>query len=250
MPPAVGRVATACPRRRRFRAPRRGCVRAARAGLRRSGACSAGPSGPFLEALQALPWFRQRAGIVFDLGPGVVLAREAAGDVADRELLRRDATALALDPDALDEVRDVVRRLLLLDLLALDPVREALHVHRPAAYVRQHRLGDALVVAGELGLGQAIREERLVRVGDLDRDTHRPGRSSTTSRGSLSRRRPRKRGWRSLPSPVSSVKPIRATSSGRVQCTALRGNWSLAKGGSACSSGASRAPRSRRTASL
>jgi hypothetical protein len=83
---------------------------------------------------------------------GLVCQVDERLGVLDHDVLDA-AAALALHACPRDEVGEVVGRQPLLDLLALDPVREALHVHRPAANVRQHRLGDPLVVARELGLG-------------------------------------------------------------------------------------------------
>ena len=58
------------------------------------------------------------------------------------------------------------------------------------------------------------------------------GISRTTSAGSLSRRRPWNRGWRSCPAVVHSVKPTWATSRGSTQCTPDRGRLPRSNGGS------------------
>src|SRR6202000_21409 len=86
------------------------------------------------------------------------------------------------------------------------------------------RLGDVLVVLGEPPLGDlGVGEERLVGMaeghlaaGGGDRVGHR---SRTTSLAALSSRSPWKRGWRSRPAVVHSVKPISATSCGVTHVT-------------------------------
>ena len=92
---------------------------------------------------------------------------------------------------------------------------------RPPAHVRDHDLGDARVVPGEVQLGQArVREEHPVGVADRDRPASRPdgvAHSRTTSSAALSSRSPRKRGWRRRPSRVHSVKPTCATRRGSTQ---------------------------------
>lgn len=75
--------------------------------------------------------------------------------------MRDGAAGLALDASSGDELREPVGRALLVDLLAVDPVREPLHVHRPSPDVREHRLPDPRVVAREIGLRQPIGEEGL-----------------------------------------------------------------------------------------
>ncbi|TML47279.1 MAG: hypothetical protein E6G19_00070 [Actinobacteria bacterium] len=75
---------------------------------------------------------------------------------------------------------DVVRMsgdALLVEEIALDSVRIALHVKRPPADVVERARRHVDVVLDELTLRQpALREEELVRVGDLDlvtADSHR-----------------------------------------------------------------------------
>ena len=67
-----------------------------------------------------------------------------------------------------DPVREVVGDALLEDPVALDAIREPLQVQRPVAQVRQHHVGDPLVIRRQLGLRRPVREEPLVGLGDLD----------------------------------------------------------------------------------
>ncbi len=69
----------------------------------------------------------------------------------------------------LDPVRDVGRRLLLEEALALPAVRVALHRERPLAQVRDENLGDVAVVGEELALRDPLLgPERLVEVRELE----------------------------------------------------------------------------------
>jgi hypothetical protein len=106
----------------------------------------------------------------------------AGDDVLDRAALLRRLGAR-------DPVREVLGGALLDEALGLDAVDVALEVQRATGDVRQHRLGDALVVAREVGLRLARGEELLVRPRDLDGAAHE-GTSRTTSRAGLSSRRP------------------------------------------------------------
>src|SRR3981081_2211281 len=132
-----------------------------------------------------------------------------------------------------DPCGKVSRHVLLEDLLAVNAVRIPFHDNGPSAQMRQHRRGDFLVVLDELPLGDPIiGKEHLVGMCDFNdlstnansftpRARAHTGRSRTTSRGSLSRRTPRKRGCRKRPSRVHCVKLTCATSFGLTQCTPL-----------------------------
>jgi hypothetical protein len=77
---------------------------------------------------------------------------------------------------------------LLVEEVALDPVRIAQHLHRSLAHVRQDALGDVDVVADEVALrGPEPREEDLVEVGERHLspadDHERRVRSRITLRG-------------------------------------------------------------------
>src|ERR1043166_4187648 len=91
--------------------------------------------------------------------------RERGSGVWDREPV--GMSARELHEDVLD-VRGVVRgHPLLVEEVLDDPVREALHVERPPAQMRESELGDADVVGNEVELRQApLGEEDLCRVGD------------------------------------------------------------------------------------
>jgi hypothetical protein len=57
------------------------------------------------------------------------------------------------------------RHALLVEELAFDPVRKALHVKRPSPEMWKHELGDADVVGDDIGLRQVgFREEHLAGV--------------------------------------------------------------------------------------
>ena len=87
---------------------------------------------------------------------------ERGGVVDHREHGRM--AARERDRDLVDVVRMVRRHALLVEEVALDAVREALHVERPPPEVRQRELGDAEVVGDEVALRQPARgEERPCR---------------------------------------------------------------------------------------
>ena len=92
----------------------------------------------------------ERCGVVDDREDGRVAAREGDGHLVDeRRMVRRHA--------------------LLVEELAVDAVREALHVEGPAAQMRQRAVGDVEVVADDVALRQPpLGEEHLVGVGDRD----------------------------------------------------------------------------------
>ena len=77
----------------------------------------------------------------------------------------------------LPDVVGVGRHALLVEEVALDPVGVALHVKRAPADVVEGARRNVDVVLDEVALRQAaLREEELVRVGDLDlvtADSHR-----------------------------------------------------------------------------
>src|SRR5262249_3445790 len=72
-------------------------------------------------------------------------------------------------------------------------------------------------------------KEHPIGMGDIDFGHQRL--SLTTSTGLLSVRRPRNRGWRSLPSRVHSLNATCATDVGRTQCTPCAFTLSLLIGG-------------------
>ena len=93
--------------------------------------------------------------------------RERLGVVDDRE--HRRVPARERDEHLVDEIRVLRRHALLVEELALDAVREPLHVERAAAEVGEGEVGDADVVRDEIALRQAARrEKRLVGIRDLD----------------------------------------------------------------------------------
>ncbi len=100
--------------------------------------------------------------------------RERLDVVDDRE--DRRVAARELHEDLVDEVGMLRRHALLVEELALDAVREALHVERPAAEMGESLLGHADVVGDEIALRQSpLREEQLVGVRDLDGSEYRGG---------------------------------------------------------------------------
>src|SRR5207248_239138 len=110
------------------------------------------------------------------------------------------------------------------EAVAFDSVWIGLERERAVLRVRQHEWRDALVVAGQVELGQLrVREHGPIGVGDADlARAHREilGHASrTTSSADLSSLSPRNRGWRSRPSRVHSVNPIWAPSLGLTQET-------------------------------
>ena len=71
--------------------------------------------------------------------------------------------------ELLPDVVRVRRDALLVEEVALDAVRVALHVERPSSQMRQRAFGDAEVIGDEVALGEAaLGKERLVRVRDPD----------------------------------------------------------------------------------
>src|SRR5439155_13884273 len=141
-----------------------------------------------------------------------------------------DDAGLLRHLDTLQPFWEATRDILLHEARSVDAGGIALHGDGAAADVGQHEGRDLLVVSGKLTLGDAVGwEKHLFRMGDQ-------AVSLTTSRADLSRRTPRKRGWRILPWPVHSMNATWTTTSGRTQC-ALRGRPSaLVKGGEGISS--------------
>ena len=155
---------------------------------------------------------------------------------ADRP--RRDtsgaASALA-DPHAPE--RSAPRRgVLLEEAVALARLRGSARGSAAVRHVRQHPVGDRLVVARELALGDAARVEHAVGMRERRRPP-RPVPSLPPAFGRAARRLRRARslahdlgrracpragpgttGWRSSPSRVHSVNATSATSSGSTQC--------------------------------
>ena len=122
---------------------------------------------------------------------------------------------------------------LLEEQLAGDALGRAHQRHRPVREVRQHPLGDALVVAHQVELGQAGRRvDHALGIRHLDARRRRrrgavhaaparpaalaPSRASPSLAG-LSARRPWKTAWRTWPSGVQSRERTSATSSGLTQ---------------------------------
>ena len=71
--------------------------------------------------------------------------------------------------ELLADIVGVLGHALLVEEIALHPVRVAHHVERPLPHVRQRALGDVDVVADEIALRQSpLREVDLVRVRDRD----------------------------------------------------------------------------------
>src|ERR1700737_927190 len=65
--------------------------------------------------------------------------------------------------------RGGLRRLLLVEALAVDPIRETLQDERAILHHRQDEIGDARVVAHYVALRVLLlREKDLVQVGDLE----------------------------------------------------------------------------------
>src|SRR6478736_2573869 len=131
-------------------------------------------------------------------------------------------------PGAADPRRRARGDVLLEELHATDPVREADPCDGAVAQVRQDHRRDARVVVDHLGLGRAgagihhLLEARQLHppAVDLDRDLaglvghHSPPAWSSTSPGVRSLRRPLYAGWRSLPSPLSPSDCTSATRTG------------------------------------
>ncbi len=114
--------------------------------------------------------------------------RERRGVVDDREHGRM--AARERHRHLVHVVRVLRRHALLVEELAVDAVREPLHVERPPAQVGQRALGDVEVVGDQVALRQPrLREEHLVRVRDRDlvaADAHRRRVGSNTCAGSSS----------------------------------------------------------------
>src|SRR5262249_40719398 len=69
----------------------------------------------------------------------------------------------------LDPLRHSLRRLLLEERAALEPLAPALHRERPVAQVRQDPFRDTPVIGEEISLGHAVvREEHPVGAAQLD----------------------------------------------------------------------------------
>src|SRR5688572_23579647 len=120
--------------------------------------------------------------------------------------------ALLLHFDARKPGWKALGDVLLHEALLVDARRKALHGDRPVAKVRQEGRRQRLVIRGELTFADAVtRKEQLFGMGNH-------GLSLVTSRAALSSRMPTKRGWRSLPWRVHSMKATCTTSSGRTQC--------------------------------
>src|SRR6266542_2455376 len=107
-------------------------------------------------------------------GRGVQRHRAEVGQVGERvgvvaARVLDAAAALARDRGAPHPVGEVLRRLLLEEALAVDPLREALQAQRPVLDVGEHGVGHLPVVADQVALGDAVaREQHLVGVGNLD----------------------------------------------------------------------------------
>jgi hypothetical protein len=164
---------------------------------------------------------------------------EAGGVVADHLILNLPIFFdLHLNP--VDPVREMVWNLLFIEALCLDAVWKALHVERMVPQMRQKNFRDPLMVFRQIQLIQVdVRKHDLLRPGDLDHaradvqlnPVHAEGCSRTTSSASLSRRRPRKGGWRSFPSSVHSPKPTSTTRLGATQWIPALGSCRPSKGG-------------------
>ncbi len=124
----------------------------------------------------------QQVGVVGPVGPGEPAVRGDAGladqveqggqVVADRVV---DGAARLGQLAAVDPLREVPGGVLLHDPRAVDAVGVALQHQRPAAQLRQDAAGDAAVVRGQVGLGEAVgREQLLVGPPDLDDPPARP----------------------------------------------------------------------------
>jgi hypothetical protein len=83
--------------------------------------------------------------------------------------VRDVAARAALDLHARDPLRRALRDPLLDHALAADPVVPAPQVHRAVLDEREHRVRDARVVVGQVGLRDpVVREQHLVGVRELD----------------------------------------------------------------------------------
>src|SRR5688572_1060039 len=149
--------------------------------------------------------------------------------------------ALLRHRDAHQPVGKAFRDILLPKTLRPDAAGISLHRDRTGAHVREHHGRDRLVISGDLALGDAVVwKQHLFGVSDHV--------SRTTSRGALSKQTPTRRGWRSLPCTVHSIKETCTTISGRTQCARSRGRpVAIVKGVLATSSASSRARRSSRS---
>ena len=123
----------------------------------------------------------EQVGVVEVVGagePAVQLDHRLVGqvaqplDVVDEQVVDVAARVLGRDGDGVH--RRGLRRLLLEEAGVVDAVGEAVQHERPTGQVRQHRVGDLLVVASEVGLGEpGVGEQRLVGSRDLLVSGHR-----------------------------------------------------------------------------
>ena len=110
--------------------------------------------------------------------------------------------------------------------------------------------GPAVLVltAAGAGAGALIYKQRSAKRGDRGHRTNgrrrRLSSASRTADAGLSKRRPRKRGWRRRPWRVHSVKPTSATSSGSTHVAPATPVSRSANGEASRSSGVSRSPSS------
>src|SRR5262249_47111253 len=128
-----------------------------------------------------------------------------------------DGSAFLRDLDALQPFREAADHVLLPEALRADAARVALERDGAAADVGQHRGGDRLVVGSQLALGDAVlRAQPLPRVRDPP--------FSSVADACPSPAIASRRGWRSFPCAVHSMKATFTTTVGRTQCAPARGS--------------------------
>src|SRR5205807_3671865 len=116
------------------------------------------------------------------------------------------------------------------DPLPIDPVGIALQVERPLGDVAEHRLGDLLVVAREVGLGDARGKQRLLGAGDrdlpaarLDRQGHRLGAFIGAYSTPIGVTYPRR--WPCTRRSRSAFRPMEPASTASWLCPPARSGW-------------------------
>src|SRR5688500_13157119 len=142
-----------------------------------------------------------------------------------------DGAAVFRHLDAFEPLGKTFHHVFLKEARRTDAAVITFHRDRPSPQVRQHHGCDRLVIRREFAFRDLVAgKQDLFRVGDHF------GYCTTAN----------KRGWRSLPCTVHSMKPTFTTSSGRTQCARTRGRpTAFVDGALPISSISNRARRSR-----
>jgi hypothetical protein len=131
--------------------------------------------------------------VVREHGQDVVLDAVLVRDVQQRVTVvdhgHHRRPLRGLERCALDEVREIVRCVLVEEALLVDPPVEAQHRERVVLHVREHHVADRVVVREHVELGVVVaREEDLVGTRDPDVvERHRPTLEPRQSRRALRR---------------------------------------------------------------